>query len=205
MREQPLLVGRLLNHGRDHYQFRSQEDESYFVKLSTPKGERVVWGKDLERAVASASTQPKLGDVVGVKRLAREPVTITTSQRNGAGQVIAQREQEVFRNRWVVEKVQFFAERSQLARRVRDDQVEARRAVKAHPELMSTYLTLRGAQEIAQRRIADPKDREKFVALVREAMAGSIKRGDPLPVVRLRKKTEVKERPLLRPKEERQR
>ncbi len=157
------------------------------------------------QVTSAASTQPKLGDVVGIKRLAREPVTITTSQRNGAGQVIAQREQEVFRNRWVVEKVQFFAERSQLARRVRDDQVEARRAVKAHPELMSTYLTLRGAQEIAQRRIADPKDREKFVALVREAMAGSIKRGDPLPVVRLRKKTEVKERPLLRPKEERQR
>jgi hypothetical protein len=98
----------------------------------------------------------------------------------------SQSEQLAHRNRWVVEKVQFFAERAKLARRVRDSQTDARRDVKADPELMSTYLTLRGAQELAERRISDPKDREKFVALVREAMAGSIQHGEPLPTVKLR-------------------
>jgi hypothetical protein len=90
------------------------------------------------------------------------------------------------RNRWVVEKIKFFAERAQLARRVRDVQEDARRTVRSRPELASTYLSLRGAEEIAERRIADPKDRERFLALVREAMASSVKNGQPLPTVRMR-------------------
>src|SRR5487761_264144 len=45
-----LLVGRLTEHGRAPYQFRSGEDLSYYVKLLTSRGERTLWGKDLERA-----------------------------------------------------------------------------------------------------------------------------------------------------------
>ena len=88
----------------------------------------------------------------------------------------------------MVEKVTFFAERAKLARRVREEQLDARREVAERPELMSTFLTLRGAEELAARRISDPKDRERFVALVREAMAGSIQKGEPLPTVRLRER-----------------
>lgn len=186
-REQTLIVGRLQEHGKANYQFRTQEAESYFVKLLTQKGERVLWGKDLQRAITASTTQPKLGEMIGARRVAREAVTIMTQRRDANGKVLNQSEQLAHRNRWVVEKVQFFAERAKLARRVRDSQTDARRDVKAHPELMSTYFTLRGAQELAERRIADPKDREKFVALVREAMAGSIQHGEPLPTVKLRK------------------
>jgi hypothetical protein len=39
---------------------------------------------------------------------------------------------------------------------------------------------------VAAQRIANPEDREKFLSLVREAIARSIKRGEPLPEVRLR-------------------
>ena len=87
------------------------------------------------------------------------------------------------RNHWIIESPEFFAGRAQLARRLRDEQ---RNAVKQHPELAATYFSLRGAQEIAERRIEDPKDRERFVPLVREALATLIKNGEPLPVVRLR-------------------
>ena len=38
----------------------------------------------------------------------------------------------------------------------------------------------------APKRIANPKDRERFVELVRESIAGSIKKGEPLPDVKLR-------------------
>jgi len=41
---------------------------------------------------------------------------------------------------------------------------------------------------LAEKRIADPSDRERFVALVREAMASSIIKGEPLPSVRLRER-----------------
>jgi hypothetical protein len=185
-REDKLIVGRLLEHGRANYQFRRDEAPSYFIKLLTQRGERLLWGKDLERALTASTTQPKLGEMIGARRVAREAVTITARQRDAEGRIVSQSEQLAHRNRWVVEKVQFFTERAKLARRVRDTQADARSAVKDRPELMSTYLTLRGAQELAERRINNPEDRERFVALVREAMAGSIKRGEPLPTVRMR-------------------
>lgn len=177
-RDRGLIVGRLLAYGKAPYQFRSGEDESFYVRLQTQRGERMLWGKDLARAVAAGTTQPKIGDVVGARRIGREPVTVAAGP--------SQPEHAAYRNRWVVEKAGFFAERARLARQVRDAQADTRRAVKSNPELLSTFLTLRGAQELAERRIADPQDRERFVALVREAMAGSIKQGEPLPNVRLR-------------------
>lgn len=179
-RERGLVVGRLLAYGKAPYQFRAAEDPSFFVRLQTQRGERVLWGKDLARAIVAAKTQPKIGDMVGARRVGREPVTVLARA--------SQSEQLVHRNRWVIEKAGFFAERARLARQVRDAQADTRRAVQSHPELLSTFLTLRGAQELAERRIADPADRERFVALVREAMASSIKKGEPLPDVRLRER-----------------
>jgi putative DNA primase/helicase len=179
-RDRGLIVGRLLAYGAAPYQFRASEDASFYVRVQTQRGERVLWGKDLARAIVAAATQPKIGDMVGARRIGREPVTVVARA--------SQAEQQVHRNRWIVEKAGFFAERSRLARQVRDAQADTRRAVQSQPELLSTYLTLRGAQELAEKRIADPKDRERFVALVREAMAGSIQKGQPLPSVRLRER-----------------
>ena len=181
-----LLIGRLKDHGRANYQFRATEDPSYYVKLLTSRGERTLWGKDLERAVAQGETAPKIGDLIGARRIAREAVTVTARERDAEGRVIAQDEHHVHRTRWVVEKVTFFAERARLARRLRDEQLDVRESVRAHPELRSTFLSVRAAEEFATRRISDPKDRERFLALVRGAMAGSIQKGEPLPAVRLR-------------------
>ena len=181
-----LVVGRLEDFGRAPYQFRPQESGSYFIKMLTQKGERILWGKDLERALQSSATQPNRGDQIGARRVLREAVTVVARERDADGRVVSQSERIAHRSRWVVEKVQFFADRAKLAHRVREDQIDARSAVKERPELMSTFLTLRGAQELAERRIADPKDRERFLTLVREAMATSIKQGEPLPTVRIR-------------------
>ena len=46
-----------------------------------------------------------------------------------AGAVEGRSEQLAYRNRWIVEKAGFFAERARLARQVRDAQADARRAV----------------------------------------------------------------------------
>lgn len=188
-RHESLIVGRMQAHGRAPYQFRRGEDPSYYLKVMTSRGERILWGKDLERAIAKAATGPKIGDLIGARRMSQEPVTFTAHQRNRDGHIVGQSERHVHRNRWLVEKVQFFAERAKLARRVRDDHTETRRTVKRHPELASTYLSLRGARLIAERRIANPEDREHFIALVREAMTASIHSGDPLPAIRMREQT----------------
>ena len=185
-RDETLIVGRLREHGAAPYRFRADQDPSYFLKILTVDGERVLWGTDLKRALAESVTQPKIGDVIGARRTFRETVTITERERDRAGATLAETRRPAYRNRWVVEKAAFLAERAKLARLVRNEHLDARRAVKARPELISTYLSLRGAEDIAERRIKDPKDRQRFLALVREALGNSIKKGEPLPAVQIR-------------------
>ena len=185
-----LLIGRLRDHGPANYQFRAKEDPSYYVKLLTSRGERILWGKDLERAVTEGETRPKIGDLIGARRIAREAVTVTSRQRDSEGRVIAQEERHAHRTRWVVEKVTFFAERARMARRLRDEQADVRESVRAHPELKSTFLSVRAAEEFAAKRISNPEDRERFLELVRGAMAGSIRKGEPLPSTSLRNRTQ---------------
>jgi len=180
-----LLIGRLKDHGAANYQFRAKEDPSYYLKLITSRGERVLWGKDLERALIEGETKPKNGDLVGARRIRRELVTITTRAKgeDGASTIT---EQRAHRTRWVVEKVTFFAERARMARRLRDEQVDIKKTVHAHPELKGTFLSLRAAEDFAAIRIKDPQDRERFLTLIKGAMTGSIRKGEPLPAVRLR-------------------
>jgi hypothetical protein len=185
-RDGQLIVGRLHEHGRARYPFGRGDDRSYYLKVLTNRGERILWGKDLERAIARSATKPKVGDLIGARRIGGEAVALMSRQAGARGRLASEGGHLPQHNRWVVEKVQFFAERAKLARRVREAQLDCRSAIKRHPELVSTYLTLRGAQEVAERRIADPKDRERFLALVREAIASSVKGGEPLPAVRLR-------------------
>jgi hypothetical protein len=185
-----LLIGRMTDHGRANYQFRSNDDPSYYVKLLTTRGEKTLWGKDLERAINESETVPKTGDLVGARRIRRESVTVTTRQRDSEGRVIAQEERHAHRTRWVVEKVTFFAKRARLARRLRDEQADLRESVRAHPELKSTFLSVRAAEEFAANRISNSQDRERFLELVRGAIASSIRKGEPLPSTALRNRTQ---------------
>jgi hypothetical protein len=195
-----VIVGRLDSHGPANYQFRADQSSSYFVKVATNRGVRVLWGKDLARALAESRTQPKIGSIIGVRRTGYDTFSIPERTRDPAGRNI-ETQRLVKRNRWMVESAQFFAVRAQLARPVRDAHADARATTKSHPELVSTYLSLRGAQAVAELRIADPKDRERFIELVREAMAKSIHNGEPQPAIRLRDRRPRREpdTPLLRP------
>jgi hypothetical protein len=67
--------------------------------------------------------------------------------------------------------------------------------VRAHPELKSTFLSVRAAEEFATKSIANPQDREKFLELIKGALAQSIRKGEPVPQVNLRKQTESPKRP----------
>lgn len=167
-----LVVGRLVAHGAANYEFRADQAPSYYLKLLTNRGERVIWGKGLQGALERSAAKPKLGDVIGAQRTGRTPVQVNS--------------QEKFKTVWEVDAPAVFVARARRARLVRDTQTDAKEAVRTHPELRSTFLSLRGAEEVAAQRIANPEDREKFLSLVREAIAGSIKRGEPLPEVRLR-------------------
>lgn len=180
------IAGKLLDHGPDTYRHDPDAEASYFVRLGIPGGYREVWGKDIERAVARSLTQPKIGDEVILQRTGRDAVTVKRTERNAEG-ALAAKEVPVFRNRWVIEKQNFFEERARAASVVRDEAIQPTEAVRERPELAGTYLSLKAA-ELASRRLRDPEDRKRFVSLVRRALADDIERGESLPPVRVRER-----------------
>jgi putative DNA primase/helicase len=185
-RRDALLTGRLIDHGSAPYAQDPHEPMSYFVKLETTRGERTIWGVDLERAFKESLTKPEMGDEVGLRAVRQDAVKVRTAKRNAGGEVVEQK-LETHRNRWVIEKRAFFEERAQAARTVRDGSIDPKQAVRQHPELVGTYLQMHAA-DLAARRFRDPQDRERFVQQVRSALADSVARGEPLPAVRLRER-----------------
>lgn len=184
-----LLTGRLIDHGRATYQHDPRAPMSYFVKLETARGERTIWGIDLERAFKESLTKPAAGDEAGLRTVRQESVKVKTPTRDADGKTFGEREIETRRNRWIIEKQGFFEARAEAARTVRDAAVDAKQAVTKHPELVGTYLQMHAA-ELAAKQFRDPEDRQLFVAKVRSALADSVARGEPLPAVRLKEKTQ---------------
>lgn len=181
------IAGKLLEYGRDTYRHDPQQEPSYFVRIETREGRREIWGKDLERAMTQSLTQPQVGDEVVLQKIGRDVVTVQRMDWDPQGQLVGKKDVETHRNRWLIEKSEFFAERAQAAQVVRDSTIDPRAAVREHPELAGTYLNLRAA-ELAAERLRDPEDRRRFIALVRTALADEIERGKPLQPVRLRER-----------------
>lgn len=179
------VVGRLVDHGPAPYRHDPHERMSYFVRLETPAGAREIWGVDLQRALNESLTNPKKGDEVGLRALRRESVKVQVAERDEAGTVIREAPLETHRNRWILEKREFFAERAAAARMVRDATVDPKDGARRHPELVGTYLQMRAA-ELAAKQFRDPQDRRTFVSRIRTALADAIARGEPLQPVRLK-------------------
>lgn len=182
------IIGRLVRHGVAPYQFRREEELSYYVDLIVLGKQKRLWGKDLKRAIEQAETKPAVGDLVGVQLIARRAFTVTHRERDASGRVISQTDREAHRNEWKLEKVQYFSSRARAARLARDEQRDRARALAEHPELKSTFLSLRAAQALAEQRLSDPSDRERFLQLVKEAIHRSTINDAPLPEPRLRKR-----------------
>ena len=158
---------------------------SYFVKLETERGDRTIWGIDLERAFKESLTRPDIGDEVGLRAVRQETVKVRRQERDAAGEVI-DREFETHRNRWIIERRGFFEGRAEAAQIVRDPSLNPKEVAKKHPELVGSLLELHLAKLAAQK--LHPEDRERFVATHRAGLAERIARGEPLPVVRLRER-----------------
>jgi len=179
-------VGRLIDHGAANYQHDARADLSYFVKLDTPDGERTLWGKDLERAVAQSLSRAKPGAEVLVRQLGAKPVTIIRPVRDEEGRIVERTKIQTHLNRWSVERVDFLQERAEVAQIVRDPSIDAKTAAAKRPELAGTYTELHAAKLIAQELYAHPADRERFITRVRAAIADEIERGEPLSAPRIR-------------------
>lgn len=176
-----LTVGKLLDHGRAQHEFHPRGHPSYFVKMLTDDGERTLWGRGIERALAKSRTQPQVGDVIGIRENNPAPLSFVMRTRNAEGLVVATRQTDTPRPHWVIEKLEDFDLRAAAARALRDPTLSRREAVTNHRELAPAYWILDAAQKYATDRWQNPKTRETFVTAVRETLALTIERGIELP------------------------
>lgn len=96
-------VGVVLEHGRAKFNFNPNEKSSYFVKLATPGGERVVWGKDLERVMRSK--EYGVGDSIRLEFKGSEPVTVDAVRRDENGNAVGVEKVNAIRNTWDAQKI----------------------------------------------------------------------------------------------------
>lgn len=175
-----LVLGVLVKHGRARFGFQPQGEPSYFVTIKTDRGERTIWSRELERAIAESRTQPQPGEAIGVRENGITPVSFITRQRNAQGETVIVNRIDTPRGHWVIERHDWFDERMAAADAVRDPRVSRREAVRNHPDLEGVYLALDSAHKVAEKRIGHPESRERVLALFRESLAYAIERGVPV-------------------------
>lgn len=175
-----VVSGRLADHGAAPYQHDPHEAMSYFVRIETARGVQTVWGVDLDRALRESLSQPKRGDEIVLRAVRRDAVTV---RREGADNEVL--EKSAHRNRWSIETKKFLQERQRIAQVLRDASIPAMQGAREQPELVGAYMQVRAA-ELAAQQFRERSDRERFVSLVRTALADAVARGEVLPKTQLR-------------------
>jgi len=95
------LKGILKNHGAANYQFDKDGKPSYFIELLKPDGTlKMVWGIDLERAVAESGYQ--VGDTVQLNYKGFNEVQIQVPVKDAQGNTTHYEEKVVKRNDWEI-------------------------------------------------------------------------------------------------------
>jgi putative DNA primase/helicase len=181
-----LIVGKLVDHGPSKYAHDPKEPMSYFVRIETERGEREIWGVDLERAFRHSLSTPGIGDEIALRAIGKAPVTVLAAQRDEQGRDIGREAIATHRNEWIVERTSFLDERHKLADIVRDTSISPADAIKRHPELEGSYLQLQMGRALAERQYTSHEHREQFVEHLREHLARRIELGQPLEPVHLR-------------------
>lgn len=181
-----LIVGRLVDHGAAPYGHDPKQPMSYFVRVETARGDREIWGVDLERAFRQSLSTPGIGDEIGVRSVGRQPVTVLAPKLDAQGRETGQAPLDTHRNQWIVERKDFLDERQRMAEVLRNTEMPAADAIRRHPELEGSYMQLQMGRALAEQQFRDKAQREQFVDHLRSHIAQRIEFGQPLDPVMLR-------------------
>ncbi|WP_122378192.1 hypothetical protein [Pseudomonas cannabina] len=96
--EQRVHFGRVIEHGSAKYKFDPNESPNYYVELELDNKIEVVWGLDLKRALNKNNL--KVGDLVKLKFMGKEPVRVEANIRNEKNEVIGKEWVTAERNTW---------------------------------------------------------------------------------------------------------
>jgi hypothetical protein len=99
LQERPgVTAGVLLEHGPARFEHNPKKNPSYFVKVETAAGERTVWGKDLERAVAESRIQ--VGQRIELEKSGSKPALAVERKFDEQGREVEAKTIETQRNAW---------------------------------------------------------------------------------------------------------
>ena len=180
-----LIVGRLVDHGAAPYGHDPKQAMSYFVRVETARGDREIWGVDLERAFRQSLSTPGIGDEIGVRAVGRQPVTVLAPKLDEQGRETGQAPLDTHRNQWIVERKNFLDERQRMADVLRNTEMPAADGIRRHPELEGSYMQLQMGRALAEQQFRDKAQREQFVDHLRAHIAQRIEYGRPLDPVML--------------------
>lgn len=96
-------VGTLIDSGRAPFQHEKDGQQSFFVKLKNEEGEKTLWGKQLEPALAEISAKP--GDNIELERKGKTPVEVDVPQYNDEGARTGFRKEQRMRTEWAATPV----------------------------------------------------------------------------------------------------
>ncbi|MFH0134839.1 LPD7 domain-containing protein [Variovorax sp. VaC1] len=97
-------VGKVLEHGAAPYEHNKDNEQSYYVKLQTPAGDKTVWGVDLQRAMSESKSVA--GDEVALAYQGKQAVTVQVKQRDSTGKVTGTTDLVTNRNAWDVNRLE---------------------------------------------------------------------------------------------------
>jgi len=181
-----LIVGRLVDHGAAPYGHDPKQPMSYFVRVETARGDREIWGVDLERAFRQSLSTPGIGEEIGVRAVGRQSVTVFAAKLDAEGREMGTAPLDTHRNQWIVERKSFLDERQRMAEVLRDTTLSAADAIRRHPELEGSYMQLQMGRALAEQQFRDKAQRNQFVDHLRAHIAQRIEHGQPLEPVMLR-------------------
>lgn len=173
------VTGKLIEHGKAKYQHDPDEKDSYYVKLQTTKGEKVIWGKDLERAMADSKVKP--GDRVLMELKGSEPVTVEANKRDDQGKVIGKEEISSHLNKWEVRPIELKPSREVSAEektKLAAAEKVMGKALDRVPENMRGVLLerIQAAVERGNLKLPDPKVMERSAEKARPTPAPAMDR-----------------------------
>lgn len=167
------FAGELVDHGSAKYKNNEKNEDNYFVKVKSEKGnEKTIWGVDLARAMKESGA--RVGERIELENLGRKPVTIEKMVIDDHGKESIKKI-DTHRNEWEV--------RAEAIRTGKLNDV-----VKQHPGLVNEVAAIRVAEKLAET-FGDKELRDKFNQRVRDHVSEKVLQSEAIPPVSVKQNT----------------